>query len=514
MQRRTLVGFGLFAFLGLCLSGTQCGVSRPADTGGTGTLKVLITDKPFPFEFIEEALITITSVEVRRSGDGDDSDDDTGCVVDADCDDGLPCNGAETCDLATGDCASGDVPVCADMEVCDDFRNGCTALCADDTECADDALCNGDESCDPATGVCLAGAAVECAEGEACDELAGGCAPEPTEPECADDADCDDGLACNGAEACDLAAGACVAGVPVVCADPEVCDELRGGCAAACADDTDCDDGAVCNGDETCDAAAGLCAEGADVACADGEVCDEDAAGCVEDEGDDDDGGSPWVVIFEGEKTFNLIELQGGVTDLLAEMEVPAGTYTQMRLIVTQGEIKIQDVEAPFVLTVPSGAQTGIKLRFTFSVAAGGLTTLLLDVDLSRAFKPIPGGRIDSPEDIREFRFTPSLAMRLINLNNAGSISGTVTTMVDDASVLVEAASVTAYLGGEEITTTSTDENGVYVLSALEAGDYRIEVSASGFEDAEVASVPVADGEDVTGIDVSLTAEAAPPVGP
>ena len=90
---------------------------------------------------------------------------------------------------------------------------------------------------------------------------------------------------------------------------------------------------------------------------------------------------------------------------------------------------------------------------------------------------------------------------------DAGSIAGTVTTLVDGAPEPVADAAVTAFLGNDEISTTATDEFGAYVLSALLAGDYRLEVSATGFEDAEVASVVLGDAEDKEDVDVELTAE-------
>ena len=380
--------------LGLVLSTAAlmwagCGQPSSSDSGGgTGKLRLLVTDKPFPFEFIEEALVTITRVEVRRAG-GDDPP--TGCTSDADCDDGLACNGAESCDSNTGDC-------------------------------------------------------------------------EPGEP-----------LSCDG---------------------DDVCDDIREGCVSPCTDDAECDDTVFCNGTETCDVGSGLCAPGAPVDCPDGESCDEDSQECVEDDND-----SPFIVIFEGERVLNLLDLQNGRTDLLADIDVPAGTYTQMRLIVPEGQITIQDVADPFILRVPSGPQTGIKLHFTFDVVAGEQTTLLLDVDLSRAFKPIPGGRIEEPSDIREFRFSPSLAMRLIDLLDAGSIEGTVT---DRDFVPLPDASVTAFKGDEEVSSTSTEEDGTYMLIGLPTGSYRVEFSATGYEDREVSDVAVTAGETTSGVDATL----------
>jgi len=215
---------------------------------------------------------------------------------------------------------------------------------------------------------------------------------------------------------------------------------------------------------------------------------------------DDDDDGS-FIVIFEGESVLNLLDLQNGRTDLLAEADIPAGTYTQMRLILSGGEITLTD-DRVFPLDVPSGEQTGIKLHFTFTVEADQETVLLLDVDLSKAFKPIPGGQIDDVSTIREFKFTPSVAMKLIELLDAGSISGTVSD--PDASPLAN-VSVTAFEGDDEITSTATEDDGTYALSGLSAGTYRVEFSASGFEDAEIADVEVVAGETTDGVDVTLT---------
>lgn len=63
------------------------------------------------------------------------------------CDDGDPCNGAESCDPASGGCRPG-------------------AQAADGTPCPDTTLCNGAESC--VGGRCVAGPAAVCADADAC----------------------------------------------------------------------------------------------------------------------------------------------------------------------------------------------------------------------------------------------------------------------------------------------------------------------------------------------------------
>lgn len=222
------------------------------------------------------------------------------------------------------------------------------------------------------------------------------------------------------------------------------------------------------------------------------------------DEDGDDGDGSPFVVIFEGESIFNLLDLQNGRSDLLAEAELEAGTYTQMRVFVTDGQVTLISGEMP-PLDIPSGETSGIKLNFEFDVTADEETVLLLDVDLSKLFTPIPGGRIEDPSSIREFKFRPSVAMSLINLIDAASISGLVS---DEMGNPLADVSVTAFdEDDEEITSTATDDDGTYVLGGLLAGTYRVDFSATGFEDISVSDVTVEAGETREDVDATMTAE-------
>ena len=93
------------------------------------------------------------------------------CNADADCDDELFCNGAETCDTQTNRCADGTPP--CDAALCVEEDDTCLE-CLEDSDCADDDLfCTGDPVCSEA-GTCGFGDD-PCEEGETCNEEADRC---------------------------------------------------------------------------------------------------------------------------------------------------------------------------------------------------------------------------------------------------------------------------------------------------------------------------------------------------
>jgi hypothetical protein len=156
------------------------------------------------------------------------------CANDADCDDGAFCNGAETCDIFSG-CETGanacDDGVACTVDSCDEDTDSCDAA-ASDAACDDGVYCNGAETCDAGLG-CLAASPVECGSGDdfcaagACDEESQGCVLVPQN----DGLDCGarDGDACVLSAVC--AAGACLV-TPLCNAECERCDV--GSCASLC----------------------------------------------------------------------------------------------------------------------------------------------------------------------------------------------------------------------------------------------------------------------------------------
>jgi len=122
------------------------------------------------------------------------------CVVDADCDDGVFCNGAETCDVANGTCRQGapvdcDDDVACTLDTCDAVSDTCVNT-PDDVSCDDGNVCNGIETCDPASD-CQPGEPLVCEDGDlcttdSCDSVAG-CLFTPVECETLLQCDPEDG---------------------------------------------------------------------------------------------------------------------------------------------------------------------------------------------------------------------------------------------------------------------------------------------------------------------------------
>jgi subtilisin family serine protease len=107
------------------------------------------------------------------------------CDTSAECDDGIFCNGVETC--SDGACAAGRLPCGGSLPVCDETNERCVE-CFTSADCNDGVFCNGVETCSGTT--CAAGTVACGGDTPGCDETDDRCV------ECTDSYDCESGSAC------------------------------------------------------------------------------------------------------------------------------------------------------------------------------------------------------------------------------------------------------------------------------------------------------------------------------
>ena len=259
------------------------------------------------------------------------------------CDDGLYCNGTDTCNSSgscsnhTGDPCNCDLPDSNCTDCCNEAQDNCTGNEPSGSPCDDGLYCNGTDTCN-GSGSCSNHTGDPCVGGEECNDCCnegsdncydplGSACGDPSDTDC-DNPDtcdgagtcqpnhepngtgCDDGFFCTATDECD-GAGTC-AGFGDPCeGGPEcnhICNEDTDDCynaaGTACGDpgDTDCDnpdtcdeagtcldnhepsgtscnDGLFCNGADAC--SGGTCSRHAGYPCGGNEWCDDSVDVCV-----------------------------------------------------------------------------------------------------------------------------------------------------------------------------------------------------------------------------------------
>lgn len=132
--------------------------------------------------------------------------------------------------------------------------------------------------------------------------------------------------------------------------------------------------------------------------------------------------GNPIDFMFSPAKSFDLLTLQGGTTaTFLNGATIPAGQYEWVRLMVdtNPGASYVVDTagpSSPHDLTIPSGAETGLKLIQGFTMPVGGVADFTVDFVLSKS--------LIAPQGLSpDYLLKPVL--RLVDNTQVGTISGT-----------------------------------------------------------------------------------------
>jgi len=201
------------------------------------------------------------------------------------------------------------------------------------------------------------------------------------------------------------------------------------------------------------------------------------------------DGDDAWLVVRpDSATTYNLVALQNGVfTTLGLAHDIPAGSYDQIRLVLGDGSNVVQDGVAD-PLTVPSGMQSGIKVKGSFDVPAGGTVDVIIDFDAARSIHDTGNGK---------HILRPVLRFEQVSLT--GAIHGA----LDPATE----AEVHAIMGADSVSTIPGADGG-FTLAALPEGTYSVSIDVvAGFRDTTLTGVVVTRGHTTELGTITLTPE-------
>lgn len=172
---------------------------------------------------------------------------------------------------------------------------------------------------------------------------------------------------------------------------------------------------------------------------------------------------------------YDLLTLTGGNTQLLADVELPAGYLDQLRLVLGDNNNVVVN-ETSYTLRTPSAQQSGLKLQVNQELEPDTEYNFILDFDVDKSVvKTGAGGN---------YNLHP--VMRLSAQAVTGSVVGSVHPTTHQALVK-------AQKGDTEVSAYTNDE-GEFKLVGLPAGTYRITVTpdpASGFEEVVRNNVEV-----------------------
>jgi hypothetical protein len=202
------------------------------------------------------------------------------------------------------------------------------------------------------------------------------------------------------------------------------------------------------------------------------------------------DGDAGWSeVVLDPPKRVDLLELTNGTLEPLGQTKLPAGTYTQMRLVLSgttppgwpagtlANSIKPQG-HRETELTTPSGQQSGLKMNVNLEVPADKVVDFAIDFDACKSF--VKAGNSG------KYLLKPVLSVIPI-LSDAGQrIVGYVVPALGTTTT-----NVSVQVNGAPLKATPPDAQGRFELYPVPVGTYDLVVTAPGRVNAVMTGVPV-----------------------
>ena len=198
------------------------------------------------------------------------------------------------------------------------------------------------------------------------------------------------------------------------------------------------------------------------------------------------DDASGWSeVVLNPPKRVDLLTLTNGVLEELGQTSLPAGRYTQLRLVLAGN-----GASAPWAnsvvptggtetaLTTPSAQQSGLKLNVQMDVAANQVADFVIDFDACKSV--VKRGKS------KEYNLKPVISVTPLVSDAGLRVVGYVGTAIANAST-----TVSVQQGGVPVKATVPDATGRFVLYPVPVGSYDLVIGAAGRVTAVMTGVPV-----------------------
>ena len=195
----------------------------------------------------------------------------------------------------------------------------------------------------------------------------------------------------------------------------------------------------------------------------------------------DSDAGWSEVVLNPAQR-IDLLALTNGVLAELGQTPLPAGQYTQVRLVLrpngggTPANAVVPSATgAEIPLDTPSATQSGLKLIHPFTVQPNSMADLVLDFDACRS--------VVRRGNSGRYNLKPVIAV----------IPRTTTAIVGTVDPALSGVTVSAQKNGVVVRSTTPNAAGEFVLSGLDVmrSPFDVVFTANGRASAVIAAVPV-----------------------
>lgn len=190
-----------------------------------------------------------------------------------------------------------------------------------------------------------------------------------------------------------------------------------------------------------------------------------------------------WVELPVDPMTVNLLELQNGVDTLLASAELDPGTYQELRLLLGEENTVMVD-SIVHDLKVPSGQETGFKIKFKADLNEGENLDVVVDFDAGRS--------VHQAGKSGKYILKPVLKAFVENggEDDTGSLTGIVEPQEADPDIFA--------IMDEDTSSTSPDSTGNFLFRGLEAGTYQLSIEAGNdqYSDTTLTGIAIEEGEE------------------